>query len=190
MQETVELRLRQRIRPFLFNRVLRGEDEKRIWQRVTMSAGRDLPLLHRLRACCSRLRRRAVDLVGEQYVCKDRAADETKSATGNLPLVDHLRSGDVGRHQVGRELDAGELQREALRERADQQRLGQPRHAFEDAVAAGEQADEELFDDLLLPNDGARDLFVDAVASRTQPGQVFHVRVGGGQVLSAVGQVH
>ena len=68
-------------------------------------------------------------------------------------LLDHVGAGDVGRHQVGRELDAaeGEVQRPA--ERADHQRLGQARHAFQQAVAAAEQRDQQFLDHLGLADD-------------------------------------
>ena len=46
---------------------------------------------------------------------------------------------------------------ERLPERAHEQRLAQARHAFEQAVAAGEQADEQLLDDGFLPDDDASD---------------------------------
>ena len=45
-----------------------------------------------------------------------------------------------------------------LGERADQQRLGQPRHADEQAVAAGEQGDQEFLDDSVLADDDLADL--------------------------------
>jgi len=68
-------------------------------------------------------------------------------------FLDHLRSRDIRRHQIGSELNAAELQREGLGERPDHQRLGQPRDAHEQAVPPGEQADQELLDDLLLADD-------------------------------------
>jgi hypothetical protein len=49
------------------------------------------------------------------------------AARGAALLVEHLGAGDVGRHQVGRELDPLERQVEDLRERLDEQRLGQAR---------------------------------------------------------------
>ena len=70
-----------------------------------------------------------------------------------LLLVEDLGAGDVGRHQIGRELDALEVEIEDLGERLDQQRLGQPRHAGDQAVAAGEQRDQDLLDDLVLADD-------------------------------------
>ncbi len=68
-------------------------------------------------------------------------------------LLDHFRARDVGRHQVGRELDAIELQRQGAGQRADHQRLGQPGHAHQQTMAPGKDGDQQLLDDLLLPHD-------------------------------------
>ena len=79
-------------------------------------------------------------------------------APGRAVLLDDLGAGDVGRHQVGRELNAAEVERQALGQRRDHQRLGQARHAFQDAVAAAEQRDQQLLDHLVLADDHAAKL--------------------------------
>ena len=61
-------------------------------------------------------------------------------------------------HEVGRELDAGELEVERLRHRVDEQGLGQSGHAHQQAVAAGEEADEDLLDDVVLADDDLAEL--------------------------------
>ena len=66
--------------------------------------------------------------------------------------------GDVRGHHVGRELDPPEREAEDPRDRAHQERLGQPRHAHEQDVAAGEEAGEELLDDVVLADDHLGDL--------------------------------
>ena len=76
---------------------------------------------------------------------------------GAVVLFQQLGAEDVAGHQVGRELHAPELQLQRLAERAHQQRLAQARHAFEQAVAAGEQADQQLLDDGVLADDGLGD---------------------------------
>ena len=58
---------------------------------------------------------------------------------GRAVLLDHLRAEDVGRHEVGRELDAVEPQVHRLGERLDEQRLGEPGNAAQQDVAAGEE---------------------------------------------------
>ena len=57
---------------------------------------------------------------------------------------------EVGGHEVGRELQAGERAADDLRHRLRGEGLGQPRRAFEQAVAAGEPADEEPLDHAVL----------------------------------------
>ena len=77
---------------------------------------------------------------------------------GGPVFLNDFGAGDVGRHQVGRELDAAELQRQRVGQRADHQRLGQARHADQQAVAAGEQGDQQLLDHLPLADDHLRQL--------------------------------
>ena len=91
--------------------------------RCVVALDRHLALLHRLEQRGLRLRRGAVDLVGEQEVGEDRAGAEDELGR---PLVEDLRAGDVGGHQVRRELDARETERGRLRERARDQRLREP----------------------------------------------------------------
>ena len=52
------------------------------------------------------------------------------------------------------------LQVERLGERAHQQRLAQARHAFQQAVAADEQARQHAVDDVVVADDHAADLLV------------------------------
>jgi hypothetical protein len=87
---------------------------------------------------------------------------------GRRILVDDVGAGDVGRHQVGRELDAVELQVEHARHRVDEQRLGKARHADDQAVAADEQRQEDLIHDFVLADDELLQLFDDPLAA------VFH----------------
>ena len=68
-------------------------------------------------------------------------------------LVENLGAGDVRRHQVGRELDALEAQVENLRDRLDQQRLGEAGHAGDQAVAAAKHRHQHFVDDLVLADD-------------------------------------
>jgi hypothetical protein len=91
------------------------------------------------------LRRGAVDFVGEQDVGEDRAADEADhSPSGGAVFLDHLGAENVRRHQVGRELDAVELEIDGLGELLDEQRLGEAGNAAEQAVAAGEEGNQDL----------------------------------------------
>ena len=74
--ETVQLRFRQRISAFLLDGILRGEHEERLAERMPLAADRDLVLLHRLQQRGLGFRRGAVDLVGQDHVGEDRAAEE------------------------------------------------------------------------------------------------------------------
>ena len=110
-----------------------------------------------------------VDLVGQDQVGEDRTRNEPQLARAAVPiLVEHLGAGDVAGHQVGRELDPVEFQRERLRQRVHHQGLGEAGHAFENAVAAGEDGDQELIDDLVLPDDLPADLLADLVVGRSK----------------------
>ena len=96
--------------------------------------------------------RRAVDLVGEDHVGEDRPLDELHAAAVG-GLFEDLRPGDVRRHEVGGELDPLELEMEDLRDGTDQERLRQARRAGDQTVAAGEEADQDLVDRVLLADD-------------------------------------
>src|SRR6185436_19926582 len=104
-EEAVELRLGKRVRPLVLDRVLRRDDEKRRLEAVRDSLDRRLALLHRLEQRRLRLRRGAVDLVGEEEVREDRAGPKLEV---RVALVPDRRTGDVGRHEIGRELDPRE----------------------------------------------------------------------------------
>ena len=71
--EAVDLGLGQRIGAFLLDRVLRGQHQERLGQRIGLVADGDLPLLHRFEQRALHLGRRAVDFVGQDDVGEDRA---------------------------------------------------------------------------------------------------------------------
>ena len=93
-------------------------------QRIGLAADGDLALAHRLEQRRLHLRRRAVDLVGEQHRMEDRAGLEFEAAVLRAP---DLGAGEVGRQQVGRELHAGEIGFQARRQCPDRAGLGQAR---------------------------------------------------------------
>ncbi len=99
-------------------------------------------------------------------------------------FVEHLGAGDVAGHQVGRELDASEIERERLRQRMHHQRLRQPGHAFQDAVSAGEDGHQQLLDDVVLADDLPGHLLADLIvgfAQLFQFGQIDLIGRGGAQ---------
>ena len=102
-----------------------------------------------------RLGGRAVDFVGQQQLREDRAGAKAKFL---LLHVEDRCAGDVRGHQVGGELDAAELAAEHAAQRADEQRLAQAGHAFDQHVAAGEQGDERAQHEFLLADVDVVDL--------------------------------
>ena len=120
---------------------------------MALAADGDLMLLHRLQQRGLRFRRRAVDLVGQDHVGEDRPCRNRSSRRRRLVFLDHFRAGDVRGHQVGRELDAAEFQRQRVGQRANHKRLGQARHAHQKAMPPGEHGHQQFFDHLLLPHD-------------------------------------
>ena len=141
-------------------RVLRGQDEERWLEQVAFARDRHLLLLHRLQQRRLRLGRRPVDLVRQQQVGEDRSGLEAELALAVL-LDQDVRADDVGRHQVGRELDAVEGAVEHVGDRPHEHRLAQAGHAFEQRVAVGDEADQRLPDELVLADDDCLDLGLD-----------------------------
>ena len=154
-QEAVALRLGQRVDALLLDRVLGGHDQERAGQRERLAADGDLALGHDLEQRGLHLGRGAVDLVGEQEVDHHRAEFDVE-----LFLAHAVDAGtdDVGGHQVGGELDAGERAADDLGERLDRQRLGDTGNTFEQHVALGQQADQHPLDQLVLADDDPLDL--------------------------------
>ena len=105
--EAVELGFGQRIGAFLLDRVLRGDDEERLGQLVGLLAGGDLrvPASPASRAACVL---GGVRLISSASTMLAKIGPWTKrnSRRPALVLVEDHGAGDVGRHQVGRELDA------------------------------------------------------------------------------------
>src|SRR5260370_30402159 len=115
-RETVELRLRQRERPLLLDRVLRRDHEKGLRQRPSGAVDRHLALGHRLEQRRLRARHRAVDLVDKYDIREDRALTELELA---VLLAEDREPGDVRRLEIRGALDTGERRRfDLLRERA------------------------------------------------------------------------
>ena len=75
---------------------------------------RHLVLLHRLQHRRLRLGRRAIDFVGQHDVGEHRSLDELELPLSAGNLLQNVRSRDVHRHQVRRELDATEGQLEGF----------------------------------------------------------------------------
>ena len=156
--EAIELRFGQRIGSFLLDRVLRGQHQERRIELERFADRGHFVFLHRLEHGGLRFWRGAVDFVGQHDVGEHRAMDELKFAAAAGCILQNVGAGDVHRHQVGRELDAAEFQRHRFGQFADEQRFGQARHAHQQGMAAGKQADRKLFDDPVLADDDAGQL--------------------------------
>ena len=159
----VDLGLRKRIRPLLFDRILGGQDEKRILERIGRITDRDLSFLHRLQHRALYLRGRAVDLVRQDQVREDRPLFGHE-LTGRL-MVDHGPD-QVRRQQIRRKLDPVKLSPDGPGQRADGQCLRQPRYPFEQDVSVREQPDQQTFDHVTLSHDDLADLGQDVLHKR------------------------
>ena len=148
--EAIDLRLGQGIGSFLFNWILGGENQERFLQFEGLIADGDLFFLHGLEQRTLNLGRGAVDFIGQNEIGEERSAPGGESA--GLRIVD-LGADQVGGEQVGRELEAGEFDAEAGRQRFDRESFGEAGDAFEEDVAVGEEPDDEPFDEILLAYD-------------------------------------
>jgi hypothetical protein len=79
-------------------------------------------------------------------------------AAALLVFHDQVGTDDIGRHQIGGELDAGEVAVESLGQGAHQHGLAQAGHAFQQGVAARQQRDQRVAHQLVLPDDHPSDL--------------------------------
>lgn len=117
-EKTVALGLGKRIGAFLLDRVLRSQHEERFVQRVGRAAHGDFVLLHGLQERGLCFGRSAVNLVGQQHLGEDRSPLKHHPAMARAGVfLDDIGAGDVGRHEVGRELDTVKRQIHRLRQR-------------------------------------------------------------------------
>ncbi len=126
--ETVHLGLGERVGPLLLDRVLCGQDDERLFERIGRVADRHLALLHRLQKCTLDLGRGAVDLIGEDEVGKDRPLLGNEDP---LLLVVDEGSQKVRGQEIGGELDTVEFGADGVRQAANRKGLGEPRHTFQ-----------------------------------------------------------
>ena len=103
------------------------------------SGDSDRMFLHGFQQSGLRLRSRAVDFVGEQHVCEQRPLLKLKNLSTITAFCNDLSPHEVGRHQVGRELDAVEIEMQSVRQCPDGQRFPEAWHTFQQHVATGNQ---------------------------------------------------
>ncbi len=141
-----------------------------------LPADRHATFLHDLQERALHLGRGAVDLVREQQVREDRP--ERRPELAGLLVVDPGPD-QVGRHEIGGELDALELTTDRLGECLDGHRLGQARHAFDEDVAAREEGHDQTFQEVVLADDHFLDLVEQSLhrGGAVLDGWLFHSRL-------------
>jgi hypothetical protein len=172
-EEPIELRLGERERALVLDRVLRRDEEERRRELPRHPVDGHLELGHRLeeRGLC--LRRRAVDLVDEDDVREDRARSELEVAR---LLVEHGHAGDVRRLEVGCALDArGSGAFDRARDRTREHRLRRPRHVLEEHVPAARERRQDELDLLPLAVDDVLDVVEEARRDRARPSEALGV---------------
>ncbi len=127
------------------------EHHERLRDRQGAAFEGDLAFLHGFEQCGLGFRRGAIDLVGQQQVGEQRPFAQFELL--GLHVV-HRMPGDIAGHQVRGELDTCELAAEAAGEGTHQQCLAQPRNAFEQYMAAGDQRGEHIVDHAVLADHG------------------------------------
>ena len=115
--------------------------------------------------------RGSVDFVGQQQLGEDGTRLELEVPPTSFILNHHLGANDVGGHQIGRELNAGEVELQRLAKRLEQEGFPQPGNAFQQNVPADEQCGENTFDQLFVTDDSAPQLqpqILQGLGGRTQ----------------------
>src|ERR1700691_4662664 len=166
-EEAVELLLGQRVSAFELNRILRCQHEKRRGQGINVAAHGAGAFLHGFEQCCLGLWRRAIDLVGQHDVAKDRALDEgpLTMSRGEV-FFNNVRARNVRGHQVRRELDAPERQAQRLRNGAHHQRLGGAGQTGDQAMPTDEEGGKDLVQHLLRADNYLAHLGENAITDR------------------------
>ena len=168
--EPVELRFGQRVGSFLLDRVLRRQHEERVGKPVAFAARRHLVLLHGFQQ--GRLGFGGVRLISSASTTLAKTGPPIKRnsrAARRAVLLNHVRSRNVGGHQVGRELDAVEREVEGVGQRPHHQGLGEAGHPLQQAVAAGKHADQKLLDHPPLTDDDLAELVGDFPVRLVEP---------------------
>ncbi len=139
-----------------------GQHEEWIGQGIGLAADGQLAFLGGFQKGALRFGRCAVDFVGQDHVAEEGAWDEAEDAlAGGVVLFEDVSAGDVGGHQIGGELDSAEGLIEQRGEGGDHEGFGQAGNAFQNAVAAAEKGDHQLFDDLFLADNDPLHAFGD-----------------------------
>ncbi|COW21083.1 Uncharacterised protein [Mycobacterium tuberculosis] len=148
-REPIQLRLRQWICALVFDRIVGRQNDEWHCQFMGLAIDAHLALGHCLQQCRLRLRRRPVDLVGEQQVGENRPGPEFE--TTGLHVIDG-RAEQIGRQQIRRELHSGEIEPQRGGEGSRDQRLAEAGEIFDEHVATGEHGGEDECQCRALPH--------------------------------------
>ena len=198
-EKPVELRLGERVRAVLLDRVLRRDQEKRIRQRPRRAVDGHLQLRHALEERGLRLRECTVDLVDENDVREDRTGPELELARERAP---DREARHVRRLEVRRALDprhGGLL--DAAGEGAREDGLCRPGHVLEEHVATACEGGDDEANRLLFADDNGLDIRKDPLRDcradpdgigrhgrRTRPGRAHPQPFTAGPIGSIVGE--
>ena len=158
--EAVGLSLGQGIGALLFDRVHGGQHQEGLRQVEGLLTDGDLAFLHGLQQRALHLGGCPVDLVGQDEVAEERTLLHAELLV--LLAVDQ-RADQVGRQEVGRELDPAEIHVDGLCQGLDRERLGQTGYAFQQDMPIGQQGHEQLLHHVLLAHDHLLHLAIDQV---------------------------
>ena len=98
------------------------------------------------------LGRRAIDFVGQDQVMEQRSLAKFEGAL--LRAID-IGSGEVGRQQVGRELQSMEIALDTLGKHLDRTCLRKPGSTLDQQVAIAKQRNQHAIDQVRLTDDQA-----------------------------------
>lgn len=126
--EPIELTLRQRKGAVLLDRVLGGDHEERVGQRVPHPVHGDRVLFERLHERRLGARRGAVEFVEQHHLGEDRAGHELEPTIGGPPQVG---ASDVGRQHVRGRLNPSERTVDGVGEGPSHHGLAAAGHVFE-----------------------------------------------------------
>jgi hypothetical protein len=130
--------------------------------RGSFFADGDLPLLHRLEKRALHLGGRAVDFVRQHQVRED--GTELGGELAPVLVVDD-GADEIGRQEVGRELDEGKLGVDGVAEGADGERLGEAGHALDQQMALREHRHHHALQEMVLADDNLLHLVEDVFHS-------------------------
>ena len=135
--------------------VLSGDHQEGDGQGLGFAVNGDLVFVHRLKKSGLGARRSAIDFVGEEEVGKDGARDEIEIAV-LLPV--EIVSDDVGREEVGRELQSFKTAAQGDRKGRSEGGLSDAGGAGHQGVSPGKKGSEQKVGGLLRSEDGGIEL--------------------------------